>query len=86
MGNIVEFKSNAANYWKEKYDLKNNTLRENDAFDPRFRLLRDFKIGLVDCLIIRIRLGNAKHEFFERVVRDVTFYKGWYVVTWNPIY
>ena len=69
--------SNNEVYWKEKTGLKPNTLRKVDKKDSRFQFLLkgEFKN-------IRIT-NNLTKEFFERNIKDVTFYKDWVIISWN---
>ena len=70
------FKSNNRVYWKEKCNLKPNTIRRIDEKDDRFKHLREGSS--------RIRITNAETgDFFERTIKDVEEFFGWMVISWS---
>ena len=72
---LVEVKSTPENYEKEYYGDKNNTARFFESDDPRLPILR----AASTCTLnqqLKIRVRNTETlSYFEREVRDVTFYK-----------
>lgn len=78
----VEFKSAGENYLKEKTGIKNNTWREVDEDDERFAILREWA-RTKQYGNIRIRFASDLKQFFERPVRDVTFFKTGVIITWD---
>lgn len=78
----VEFKSDDEFYWKEKEGLKANTMRAPDMDDERFCKLDVWwehkKYG-------RIKIVHSKKpkEFFVRQITDITYYRGWCIISWN---
>ena len=79
----IEFKSKPKFYKKELLGLKNNTIREIDEVDERFKELKEMEdTGCLETDMIRItnsRTGN----YFERQIKDVTFFKEWCIITWR---
>lgn len=75
---VVSFKSNSANFFKERDGLKPNTIRQDDRSDPRFKLLSK---GTPTHITIK-NAGNQKWKFTRRIT-DITFYMGWWVISWK---
>lgn len=71
----VEFKSTPENYKKEYYGQKNNTVRFLEPSEDRDVILRMAATHpFLHYLHIRIR-NTETNNYFERVVKDITFYK-----------
>lgn len=80
---IVKFKSLPEFYKKEKNFTKTNTVREYEANDERFEILKETagqylkghsKYG--------IEIVNSKTgESFQRFIQDVSIYKNLYIIT-----
>lgn len=79
----VRFKSGSEYYFKEKSGLKPNTLRIQDKWnDKRFKLLNGFATGKRKDLTIDIE-NTLTGESFHRLVKDVSFYGGYYIISWG---
>lgn len=79
----VGFKSNKKFYYKEFHGIKNNTVRKKGD-DERYKILDDFMDGKIDRLVVFIHLvGCEGWQLFQRVVKDVSFYEGIYIITWE---
>jgi hypothetical protein len=81
MKTTLTFKSLPAIFRKERNGKKPNTLRRGDLSDQRFSILDDWikakEYGLV-------RIENAVNkQSFVREVTDVTYYEGWYIISWK---
>ena len=78
----IRFKSIPDMFRIEYLDLKNNTLRKFDEVnDIRKEILDDFMLGKVT--VIRIEIINTQTgEMFTRMVRDVTVWNDFYIITW----
>jgi hypothetical protein len=78
----VTFKSIPVNFRKEALGLKNNTIRKEDRPDDiRFELLSNFKCEKITLLQITIE-NSETHETFVRNVKDVTFWDGYWIISW----
>lgn len=78
----ITFKS-FPKYWaKEKKGIKNNTLREVDYEDDRFKLLDKYNKSSYNTLQIKI-VNSDTNKSFVREIRDVTYYKNYVVITWS---
>lgn len=79
----VAFKSNDKFYHKEFHGIKNNTVRMKGD-DERFDILDDYMNKKIDRLVVKIHLvGCEGWRLFQRVVKDVSFYEGIYIITWE---
>jgi hypothetical protein len=81
----IQFKSTPDNYWKEREDIKNNTVRKVTD-EEKFRILKELtempnfypeSIGLEI-------INRDTQTSFKRVCRDVTFYEDIVIFTWTP--
>jgi hypothetical protein len=79
----VKFKSNNSFYFKEKDGTKNNTVKLEENCDVRFNILDEYIKGKWNRLVVQIHLVGQKHELFQRIVKDVSFYEGIYIITWE---
>jgi len=77
----ISFKSTPANYTKEFLGLKRNTIRKFDMDDDREVILRAFMGGAIDELYVEIEHTETQ-EIFNRKVTDVTFWEGFYIISW----
>lgn len=79
------FKSHPDYYWREKDDIKNNTVREIDLDDDRFtNLITWMETGWNDGDIkIRIQKGDNHKKFFERDICDICIWKNFMIITWH---
>ena len=75
----VNFKSLPIFFEKEKCNLKNNTVREDDGGD-RFRTLQNIDLSK-EKLFLRIT-NSETGEYFERAIRDVSIYGKIFIMTW----
>ena len=82
--NVVSFKSVQENYRKEYLNIKNNTIRKLNTEDERKELLDSYMNGNLNDLFIEITNTETREEF-SRAVRDVSFWKGWYIITWATV-
>lgn len=95
---VLLFKSDPENYKKEELGVKNNTLRWIEKEDPRLQAILDIKdyleAGIIKGWMIELKkagfdnpqimISNARsNHFFVRDIKDVTFWKGWCIITWR---
>lgn len=80
----VKFKSIDKYFRKEYLGLKNNTLKKFDEnMDMRKNILDLFIDNKLNILYIEIEnLDNSK-ESFTRIVTDVTYYGGYYIISYK---
>lgn len=79
----VKFKSNPEFWAKEECGLKPNTIRKpSEPNDKRFLLLEEFRKGERNLLSIDI-INSITGESFHRWINDVSFYEGFYIISWN---
>ena len=80
---IITFKSIPSIWWREFIGLKNNTIRQlkMGEDDIRFNLLDDFINQPFD---LQIEIMNSiNFSCFIKQVTDVTFWEGWYIISWR---
>ena len=85
---IACFKTTTTYYPDEESDEKNNTVREFDE-DEAWQWIREYHVGEDIDLWIRVtevipNTGKATGRSFERKVRNITFWKSLYIITWHP--
>ena len=82
---VFEFESYPRYFWKERGDVKNNTIRKIDLYDDRFlNLIAWAETGWNDGEI-QIRIENTdSYESFVRDIRDITIWDDLIIITWNP--
>ena len=82
---LVDFKSVPFNYDKEKDGRKPNTLRRFSVIDdPRRNLLERWADLDLSPLSQHIRITNTETgESFERSITDVTYWDGWFIISWK---
>ena len=73
------FKSIPEMYEKEKDGRKPNTLREVEKGDKRLTNLTNWPQFPLDIIIINTESG----EHFRREITDITFWKGWWLISWK---
>ena len=82
----VCFKSLPVHYNKEKNGLKSNTVRRFNTFTPlediREIILLQFIEGKIKDLEIVIE-NTETQEAFKRIVLDVTYFSGIYIISWG---
>lgn len=78
---IVTFESMEENFIKEKCNLKPNTVRKCEDSDKRFGILTDWMLHENFELQIKIICTENKRSF-QRLVKDVTFWDGYCVISW----
>jgi len=79
----VKFKSNPEMYAKEISGLKPNTLRKPDVInDERFLLIEEYRRGDRVLLVIEI-FNTITGESFRRLVDDVSYWDGYYIISWK---
>jgi len=76
--------SQQENFRKEYLGIKNNTIRKFTQTDAKGRkeILDDFIDHKINLLTIEIVHSISKESFFRKV-RDVTYWQGWYIITWE---
>ena len=74
---IIKFKSNPIFFKKERSGLKPNTVRMVSTADERFKAL-DEKTAT----IIEIENTETK-EFFLRMITDISFWNGQFIISWK---
>jgi len=81
--NVFEFKSHMMYFWRERDDVKNNTVRNIDLTDDRFLdLIAWNQIGYNDGDIkIKISCGSAS---IIRNIRDICIWNDLMIITWYP--
>ena len=83
MARTIRFKSTPENWRKEYLGLKCNTLRKfNDLEDIRKELCDNFKDNKLNLLSIEIK-NTLTSELFTRKITDVTYYDGYYIISWG---
>lgn len=84
MENKVSFKSSEPFFTKEADGRKPNTIRKDNPLDRRFAILTVWmekkQYGLIE--ITCAQDGN-QFEGFTRQVTDVSFYEGWWIISWK---
>ncbi len=80
---ILEYKSIPENWELEESGKKANTLRKDEGMDDaRNRILRWWSKGQQS---VSIQITNTKTgEMFERIVTDISYWEGWWIISWNP--
>ena len=82
---LFSFKSNPEFFWKERDDVKNNTVRKIDLNDERF-------INLIFWMVEGWNDGDIKIEIccdsvhpyrFTKDIRDISIFNDLMVITWN---
>lgn len=89
-GNIITFKSDPENFYKEKHGLKPCTIRKiclDSEKKEAERFFNDFNtevdsIGMLKVSKIRIKNTITK-EAFERTLTDITKFEGLWVFSWR---
>ena len=83
---MITFKSIPEMYEKEISGQKNNTVRKLDPQDMRcFELAQIAESSLydeVEGFKIKIKKSGTE-EFFERSIKDVSFWDGIWIITWR---
>jgi len=82
---LFKFKSQQPYYDKERYGIKNNTVRVIDLNDERFLdLIYWNRVGWNDG-DIQIQITNVEqpNNSFTRDIRDISIYNNLMVITWN---
>lgn len=77
----VKFKSDDYSYWKERHNIKSNTVRKVDKEDERFKALEKFESGENENLNIVIE-HSGTGETFTREIFDVSFWEDLCIITW----
>ena len=80
------FKTSEEYFWKERGDMKNNTIRKIDLNDVRFRELIAWAEISWNVGDIKIKISKADESgvFFERDIRDITIWNDLMIITWIP--
>jgi len=80
----IVFKSTPDNWKKEYLGLKRNTVRSfaDDFDDIRRKTLDDYRMGIINILVVVIVNANNPVERFEKEITDVTFFDGYYIISW----
>ena len=81
----VKFDETPFYYGKEKSGLKNNFLIKTVVGDERFGVLYSFMQGLFrknqKLFIVLTKIGGV--DGFVREVSDVSYFDGYYLITWG---
>lgn len=81
---VIKFMSEEPYYTDEKLGLKNNTFREVDLSDERFRKLAMMcelkQYGLIE--ISNTTFGEGSDEF-TRDIQHICFWKNFVIITWR---
>lgn len=84
MSEKVSFKSWEPFFSKEADGRKPNTIRKDDILDPRIGILtmwmKNKDYGLIE---ITCAQDGEQFEGFTRQVMDVSFYEGWWIISWK---
>jgi hypothetical protein len=83
---MIEFKSDSEVYQKELCGLKNNIVRKVDMSDIRFQKLKDMERDCSDPYVdypIRIMRSDNIEDFFDRRIKDITFFENIVIITWQ---
>jgi hypothetical protein len=84
MDQKISFKSREPFFSKEADGRKLNTIRKDDPLDRRFGILtlwmKDKDYGLIE---ITCAQDRGQLEGFTREVTDVSFYEGWWIISWK---
>lgn len=85
MSEIFIFKSRQPFFDKEKYGIKNNTVREIDLEDERFLRLIRFNEEGYDRGELKIQIIDYKRpdNSFTRDIRDISIWKNLMIITWD---
>ena len=78
---LIGFNSTEENFNKEISGKKTNTLRKFELPDNREAILKMYMVGDIDKLKIQICKVGTRQSFI-RTVKDVTFWEGWYIISW----
>lgn len=81
---IYKFKSTGENFKKEYSDVKNNTVRKVDMSKEKFKNLK--KLADNNWYYnewIRIAWADNSEVFFDRKIRDITFWDDICIITWK---
>ena len=82
---LFSFKSKPEFFWKERDDVKNNTVRKIDLNDERFQNLIYWMVeGWNDGDIkIEICCESVYTYRFTKDIRDISIYNDLMIITWN---
>ena len=78
---LIGFNSTEENFNKEISGKKTNTLRKFELPDNRETILKRYMAGDIKKLKIQICKVDTRQSFI-RTVKDVTFWQGWYIISW----
>ena len=80
----IKFRSVPAIWKKEYLNLKRNTIRSFNSIieeDYRENILKEHLAG--KCSLLNVMIENTEtKETFVRSVTDVTYYQGYYIISW----
>lgn len=87
MKNItIVFNSDTDNYYNEESGRKSNTVRRIRKGDERFKLLNQMcQVNNESFCKVKIRHSQNLLEFFIRRITNVTYYGGYYIISWRPL-
>lgn len=81
---IIDYKSDPYFFYKERDNKKTNTVRKHDFSDERVRkLLAMANSGIYG--YIRITNSENNHQFFTRMITDVTVFKDLLIISWRGV-
>jgi len=83
VNDTIELKSTPENYFKERDNLKCNTVRRFDKWSEmrefeQFRMEFDHKIRNK-----KIKILGYTFEEFERTITDITQFEGYWIISWQ---
>ena len=81
---LFEFKSSSEFFWRERADVKNNTVRRIDLSDDRFiDLISWMRSGWNDGDIAIKIVEASSNKSFVRDIRDICIWDDLIIITWN---
>ena len=81
LNTVFKFKSNDDYFWRERSDMKNNTVRKIDLNDDRFLdLIAWNQLGYDDEIQIELVCGK---DSITRSIRDISIWNDLMIITWN---
>jgi hypothetical protein len=78
----IPFKSSPENFRKEYLGWKSNTVRRLPTGDFRRQILDDWISGKITLLMLEITNSTNSDEMFARLITDVTYWEGIYIISW----
>ena len=84
---LFEFKSSSEFFWRERADVKNNTVRRIDLSDDRFiDLISWMRSGWNDGDIAIKIVEASSNKSFVRDIRDICIWDDLMIITWHELF